>query len=210
TSSQRPCVDGRMKPDLVAPGVHITGGAPQNGAATLNGMGRGSSCFDGTGVCALPSGGTVGSRFNFFPLDQQFYTVSDGTSHAAPAVSGACALLRQYFINQSNSPPSPAATKAYLMNSARYLTGAYANDTLWSPRQGMGELNLGMAFDGVPRVVRDQLPADTFTVTGQTRTFSGTIQDSSKPFRVTLAWTDVPGSTVAAKALVNDLDLTVT
>jgi len=42
------------------------------------------------------------------------------------------------------------------------------------------------------------------------RTFTGTVSDSSKPFRVTLAWTDHPGSTTAAKALVNDLDLTVT
>jgi uncharacterized repeat protein (TIGR01451 family) len=208
-SSRGPCADGRMKPDIVAPGTHITGGAPQNGAATTNGTGTSLACFDGSGVSAL-GGGTVGNPDNFFPLGQQFYTESSGTSHATPCVAGACALLRQYFINNGLTPPSPAMTKACLMNSARYLTGVGANDNLWSPSQGMGELNLGMAFDGVPRILRDQVAVDTFTSTGPTRTFYGTITDPSKPFRVTLAWTDAPGSLSAATELMNNLDLTVT
>src|ERR1041385_2141009 len=58
-------------------------------------------------------------------------------------------------------------------------------------------------------MLRDQVPADKFTATGQTRTFLGTIVDSSKPFRVTVAWTDAPGSTTGS-ASKNDLDLTVT
>ena len=45
-------------------------------------------------------------------------------------------------------------TKAFLMNSARYMTGPGANDTLCSENQGMGELDLGMAFDGAPRLLR--------------------------------------------------------
>ena len=47
-----------------------------------------------------------------------------------------------------------------------------------------------------------------FTATGQTRTFSGTVVDTSQPYRVTLAWTDAPGSTTG-NAFRNDLDLTV-
>jgi len=200
-----------MKPDLVAPGTHITGGVAQNSPPPPpSGLGSAISCFNALGVCALPGSGTAGSPENFFPLGQQFYTVSTGTSHATPAVSGACALLRQYFINNSNAPPSPAMTKAYLMNSARYLTGTSANDNLWSANQGMGELNLGTAFDGAWRILRDQLPAEIFTAAGQTRGYSGTVPDPVKPFRVTLAWTDVPGSTAASKELVNNLGLTVT
>jgi len=209
-SSRGPCADGRMKPDLVAPGTHITGGVPQISPATTNGLGSAIPCFDASGVCGLP--GTSTNDY-FFPLfGQEFYTVSSGSSHAAPAVSGACALVRQYFINNAltPAPPSPAMIKAYLMNSARYLTGAYADDNLWSPAQGMGGLDLGMAFDGEPRVLRDQLPVDTFTASGQTRTFTGFVNDPGAPLRFTLAWTDAPGSPAAAKALVNDLDLTVT
>jgi hypothetical protein len=100
-------------------------------------------------------------------------------------------------------------TKAYLMNSARYMTGLSANDTLPSNNQGVGELNLGTGFDGTPRVLRDQVPADFFTTSGQTRTFTGVIGDTNKPYRVSLAWTDAPGST-AGNAYNNNLDLTVT
>jgi hypothetical protein len=209
-SSRGPCRDGRMKPDLVAPGTHVTGGVAQNSPPPLpSGFGSAISCFTASGVCGLPGSGTTGNADNFFPLGQQFFTVSTGTSHSTPAVSGACALLRQYFINTSNAPPSPAMTKAYLMNSARYLTGTSANDKLPSANQGMGELNLGAAFDGEPRILRDQLAIEKFTAAGQARMFPGTIPDPTKPFRVTLAWTDAPGSTTASKELVNNLDLTV-
>ncbi len=207
-SSRGPCDDGRQKPDLVAPGTHITGGAPQSLLTTM-GTGSAISCFDGVGVCGLPGSGTIGSANNFFPLGQQFYTTSSGTSHSTPAVAAACALLRQYFLNASLPPPSAAMTKAFLVNSARYMIGASANDTLPSPHQGMGAVNLGTAFDGVARVLRDQRSVDKFTASGQFRTIQGRIVDSEKPFRVTLAWTDAPGSTTG-NAYNNNLDLTVT
>jgi hypothetical protein len=202
-SSRGPCTDGRKKPDIMAPGTHVTGGVGQISPPPLPGTtGSAISCFAGDGVCGL------GSSL-FFPLSQQFYTTSSGTSHSTPAISGACALLRQYFINQSLTPPSPAMTKAYLMNSARYMNGVGANDSLPSNNQGMGEVNLGGAFDGMPRVLRDELAPDKFTATGQTRTFAGTIGSAAAPFRVTLAWTDAPGNT-SGNAYNNDLDLTVT
>ncbi len=207
-SSRGPCSDGRQKPDLVAPGTHITGGVAQY-VANSNGNGFALPGFKASSICALNGGGFVGSAYNFFPLGQQFYTVASGTSHATPAVAGAAALLRQKFINHELPVPSPAMTKAFLMNTARYLTGAGANDHLWSPGQGMGETDLGRAFDGVERVLRDQLPEDLFTASGQTRVFTGRIADTNQPLRVTLAWTDAPGSTVG-NAFNNDLDLTVT
>ena len=209
-SSRGPCADGRMKPDLVAPGIHITGGVPQvTPPPTPVGLGNAISCFDAEGVCALPNSGTVGNTNNFFPLNQEFYTESSGTSHATPVVAGACALVRQFFVNSNFDAPSPAMTKAFLINSARYLTGEGANDTLWSASQGMGEVNLGTAFDSAARFLRDQVAGDTFTATGQRRVFAGQVTDSTKPFRVTVAWTDAPGSTTGA-AYNNDLDLTVT
>jgi hypothetical protein len=198
-SSRGPCTDGRHKPDIIAPGTHVSGGVIQTSSPGVDGTA--DACYDGKGV-----NGGAGSIF--FPSGQQFYTASSGTSHAAPAVAGGCALLRQYFINNYSYAPSPAMTKAYLMNSARYMNGSAANDTLWSDSQGMGEMNLGTGFDGVPRILRDELAADMFTGSGQTRTFTGTISNSAKPFRVTIAWTDAPGNT-AGNAYNNNLDLTV-
>jgi hypothetical protein len=198
-SSRGPCQDGRHKPDLLAPSTHVTGGVIQ--APAPGPLGTADPCYNGDSVC-----GGVDSIF--YPPGQQFYTASSGTSHSAPCVAGAAALLRQFLLNISFAPPSPAMTKAFLMNSARYLTGSGANDSLWSDAQGMGELDLGAAFDGTPRVLRDQLPGDTFTASGQSCSFSGSVADTNLPFRVTLAWTDAPGNTEGS-AYNNDLDLTV-
>ena len=206
-SSRGPCADGRKKPDMMAPGTHVSGGvaqaAGQRAEPPAVAAGQALACFDASGVCAGP-----GSS-NFWPLSQQWYTASSGTSHSTPAMAGGAALLRQYFINQGMNPPTPAMTKAYLMNSARYMTGVGANDNLYSNNQGMGLMDLGRAFDGTARLLDDQNPASLFTASGQTRTFSGFVAEPGKPFRVTLAWTDAPGST-AGSAWKNNLDLTVT
>jgi uncharacterized repeat protein (TIGR01451 family) len=205
-TSRGPAAGGRKKPDLVGPGTHIGGGVWQNSAldplSNMNGLA--APAFNATGVCAGPG------VSNFWPTGaQQWYTASSGTSHSAPAVAGAAALTRQFFINQGLTPPSPAMTKAMLMNSTRYLNGAGANDNLWSNSQGMGLLDLSRGFDGVARILRDELPSDIFTASGQGSVFVGTVTDASQPFRVTLAWSDAPGPTSGSPQL-NDLNLRVT
>jgi hypothetical protein len=207
-SSRGPCADGRRKPELVAPGTHITGGAPQK-FKTMAGNGTALDCFNAEFICALAGGGTVGSTNNFFPLGQQWYTTSSGTSHSTAAAAGGAALVWQYFVNRGWGQPSPAMVKAYLMNSARYMTGTNANDDLWSNAQGMGMMDLGFAFDGEHRLLRDQVAADKFTASGQSRTNNGVPCDTNKPVRITLSWTDAPGSTTG-NAYKNDLDLRVT
>lgn len=202
-SSRGPCLDGRKKPDIVAPGTHVSGGVAQ--AMNPSATGTANACFNALRVC-----GGVGS--NFFPSGQEFYTTSTGTSHSCPAVAGGCALIRQFFVNQGRPIPSPAMTKAILMNSARYLTGSGAGGSFWSNSQGMGEMNLGEAFKRgttTPTLFQDQDTVNNlFTATGQTRVFVGNIADIASPFRVTLAWTDAVGNTFG-NAYNNDLDLTV-
>ena len=202
-TSRGPTQDGRRKPEIVAPGTHVTGGVIQIPNPPANG--QADACFNGQAVCGGPP-----SSPNFFPIGQQFYTASSGTSHSTPVVAGAAALVRQHFINSFLAAPSPAMNKAVLVNSARYLTGTDGNDTLWSNVQGMGAVNLNSFFElfAVPTLLRDQDPLDVFTASGQVRTINGTISNSSKPFRVTLAWTDAPGSTTGS-AWVNNLDLEV-
>jgi uncharacterized repeat protein (TIGR01451 family) len=203
-SSRGPTSDGRVKPEIVAPGTHISGSVFQ-ATATVAGTGLAATCFDATGVCAGP--GTS----NFFPVGQQFYTASSGTSHSTPAVAGGSALVRQHFINNAITPPSPAMTKALLVNSARYMNGAGAADTLPSNSQGMGMLNLDTYFSQLagPRILRDEVGADMFTASGQSRSITGTVSSGAQPFRVTLAWSDAPGPTSGA-AYINNLDLEVT
>ena len=206
-SSRGPCSDGRAKPDLVAPGTHVTGGVAQQ-TRTMAGTGNDLACFtsNGSGICGLKNDANEPTKY--FPTNQQWTTTSSGTSHSTPAVSGGAALVWQYFINQGWGAPSPAMVKAFLVNSTRYMDGLDAGDTLWSNTQGFGMMNLGLAFDGVARVRRDQRTNDTFTASGQARAISGVPSDTNKPVRITLSWTDAPGST-AGDAYNNDLDLRV-
>ncbi len=190
-SSGGPTADGRAKPDITAPGTHVYGAASQ------------SPGFFGEGLC---TGAGV-----FQPPDQTpFYTWSSGTSLAAPHVSGAAALVRKFFLSRNllgdNRVPSPAMTKALLINSASYMTGQNAGGSLPGERQGWGLVNLSRAFDDAKRVLVDQ--THLFTESGQTIEFPGSIADRSRPLRVTLAWTDAPGSLIGP-AIVNDLDLEI-
>ncbi|MGD9612039.1 MAG: S8 family serine peptidase [Kiritimatiellia bacterium] len=204
-SSRGPCSDGRRKPEILAPGTHVTGGVAQEVKA-MAGTGNDLACFDASGVCGLKD--NSGNYVNFFPTNQQWYSTSSGTSHSTPAVAGGAALVYQYFLNQAWGAPSPAMVKAYLLHSTRYMTGVDAGDDLWSNDQGMGMMDLGFAFDGTARILRDQMPTDVFTASGQSRAISGLVVDAGKPVRVSLSWTDAPGST-SGNSYNNDLNLTV-
>ena len=183
-SSGGPTTDGRTRPDICAPGTHIQGAKSQA---------RG---FTGAGVCGPAD----------YPGGQSLYTWSSGTSHSAPAVAGGAAILRQIFQQSIGHAPSPALTKAYLANSASYMSGVMAGDSLPGANQGWGLMSLGRALDGVSRQLIDQ--DQMLSNTGQVITVQGKIADPSIPFRVTLAWTDAPGNSAVSPQVI-DLDLQV-
>ncbi|HLG17141.1 MAG TPA: S8 family serine peptidase [Blastocatellia bacterium] len=183
-SSGGPTADGRVKPDIVAPGTHIQGAQSQD------------RFYTGAAVCGPRN----------YPSGQTLYTWSSGTSHSTPAVAGAAAIIRQFFQQSTGRAPSPAMTKAFLTNSAAYMTGNLAGGDLPGNTQGWGLLNLARALDDTPRLMLDQdriLPGS-----GQSVALRARILDSGKPLRVTLAWTDAPGTPSAAPT-VNDLNLQV-
>ena len=186
-SSRGPTGDGRLKPDLVAPGTHIAGAAPQHAGYTA------------TGVCDKFLAGTA------------WYSLVSGTSQAAPHVTGAAALVRRWHQRVHGAPPSPALTKALLVNTATDLGGGdNGKGAAIAPGpnhdQGWGRVNLGTLLDGTARDLRDQV--DTLTASGDRRTRGYAVDDPAAPVKVTLAWTDAPG-TSTANPVVNDLDLVV-
>ncbi len=188
-SGKGPTDDSRIKPDIMAPGTHVIGPAPQE------------SGFWGDGVCG-------GLSNPYYPDGQTLYTWSSGTSHSTPAVAGAASLLyTKYRTSFGNGiAPSPAMLKAYLLASSRYLDGVNTGGNLPTNQQGWGDVYLKTALDSTPRIVVDQ--SQVFGASGESFSQIGQVADSSKPIRIALTWTDAAGGTTG-DAFVNDLDLEV-
>lgn len=191
-SSTGPMHDGRIKPDLVAPGTHITGAVTQAPVYA-------TKPFNDIGPCDF-----------YFPAGQTLYTWSSGTSHAAPMVSGGAALAFQWLRTRLQHEPSPALIKAFLLNATTYLSGRNAGGNLPSPQQGWGLLNLSRMFETTDRVIYDEAPERAFTVSGGAPfEITGVITDPAKEFRVMLAYTDAPGIALSNAPYVNQLNLEV-
>ena len=189
-SSRGPTDDGRLKPDLVAPGSHMVGARPRHGG------------YNGNRTCVPFFGGT-----------SAFYSMISGSSQAAPQVSGAAALVRHWYDRTEGTEPSPALTKALLINTATDLAGGSTGKGATiaagpNTDQGWGRVNVGAALDSTPREYRDQLVADRFGGPGATHSHTYAVQNAAKPVKVTLAWTDAPGP-ASGNAWVNNLDLEV-
>ncbi len=183
-SSRGPCDDGRVKPDLVAPGTHVQSAASPDPA------------YDGSGVCD-----------KYYPAGQTIFAWSSGTSHSCPAVAGAASLAWNWFLRNGRPNPSPALTKALLVGTGRYLAGSGTGGTLPSNSQGFGFADTDRAFDDAKRLFLDQ--ERVFHDSGEVYTTFTKVSDTARPTRVTLAWTDAPGP-LSGSAFVNNLDLEVT
>ncbi len=187
-SSRGPAPGGRVKPEVIAPGTHVTGTQAHPGT--------------GEGICDA-------SR----PLGNATYAASSGTSHAAPAVAGVASLSWWWIANGqgslefdagSASAPTPALMKAWLVAHPTWLTGNGANDSLPSNAQGFGMPDLGDMFSDTPTwlVNQNRVLGDS----GQVWTTQVQRVDADKPMRIVLAWTDAPGA-AGTSPQVNNLNL---
>lgn len=154
-----------------------------------------------------------------------------GTSMATPAVSGAAALVREYFEKgfypggeKGSGPsimPSAATVKAVLMNGAQFMAGvdnptALELDSSTNPydvAQGFGRVSL---LDSLHLAGRENIRTkvwDRQTIgNAQLLTRDVTVDASacdSTELRATLVWSE-PGSSLGCRrCLLNDLDLFV-
>ena len=203
-SSRGPCDDGRIKPDIVAPGTFILSTKSQK------------VDWEQWGQCGLTSD------------EKNWYLYEGGTSMANPLTAGTCALIEQYykegwFVNGTKDTsqgitPSAALVKATLLNGAwdmypgQYGTGSYL-EIPHRPNnvEGWGRVDLynTLYFAGDSRnLIFDD--HTTGITTGQTVTYTVCNQSNTEPLKFTLVWTDPAASTSSSKQLVNNLDLKVT
>jgi len=141
-----------------------------------------------------------------------------GTSQAAPQISGACALIRQYFIDGfyptgdtlSGTPlfPSAALIKATLIASTVDLDNGIP---VPNQAEGWGRVVLDNAlyFSGESRAL--EISDNTFGVsTNDSVVTTVNVINTSEPLKFVLAWSDTSATSLADTTLINDLDLIIT
>jgi subtilisin family serine protease len=186
-SSRGPCADGRIKPDLVAPGTWIASAASRNAFDLAN---------------------------TSWTVIDDFYVYMGGTSMAGPHAAGAAAVFVQFYrATHTNATPSPALVKAALINSADELDqGNGGPGPVPNNDEGWGRINLENIittnFSAAPRAFQ-YVDQTALLTNGQLFTQHIFVRSAAEPLKVTLAYTDVPGFPGALPALVNDLDLEV-
>ena len=185
-SGQGPLADGRIKPDLIAPGMSVCSGRAEE--------------------ARFPSGGTcgTGTHTNGDPL----YMSLSGTSQATAVAGGTAALVREYVREEAGlTAPSAALVKAMLINGAKDVGAADIPNGV----EGWGHIDL----DRTVRPMDGSTMLTTFLDDGPSlRAGYGLLYsfdlDPSSGVDITLTWSDTPGSAssgATSTRLINDLDL---
>jgi subtilisin family serine protease len=149
--------------------------------------------------------------------DPSGYVAMSGTSMATPNMTAATALIRNYFRlgyypTGDTLTGTPREISAAL-NKAVAIVGA-DNDmigyTVPDNNVGWGRIDLDSSLYFAGDTSKLWVLDDTIGFeTGDSVLIPVNVIDDEKPFRVTLCWTDYPGTMRAAYICVNDLDLTI-
>jgi serine protease AprX len=169
-SSRGPTADGRVKPDVVAPGTWI--------------LSTKSTMLSPTATGWRP----------FPPSSKYFYM--GGTSMAAPLTAGAVAAIRQHLRRDREiRNPTAALLKAVVIVGADRLPNTAPAGTVVDPHQGFGRVDVAAIAKPGPGI-KSLLQQNRKVTTGQQRRTEITLTGSGRPLRVVLAYSDYPGASL--------------
>jgi hypothetical protein len=176
-SSRGPTSDGRIKPDVVAPGTYILS----------------------TRSRLLPNNHFGWGKFGPTSL----YMFDSGTSMATPLTAGAVAVVRQYLRKKRKiASPTAALIKAALIAGAARLPGVGGQLVPGPNDQGFGRVNVDAIVAPPAPASMTFLEVAPGLGTGKIHQIGVTIRSSASPLRVVMAYSDFPGP-----QLVNNLNL---
>ncbi|MBI3018841.1 MAG: S8 family serine peptidase [Deltaproteobacteria bacterium] len=187
-SSRGPTRDGRLKPEVVAPGTNI-----------------------------LSTKSRASDKELWGPFNND-YLWAGGSSMATPLVASGMALVREYLIKQKKSEsPSSALLKALIINGAVELYPGQFGDIEKKEipkkrpnvQEGWGRVNFATSVletDTRKILFYDEAGG---LATSEEKEYSFDVMDPQEPIAITLVYHDFPGALSTTKYLVNDLDLKV-
>lgn len=179
-SSRGPTQDGRIKPEVVAPGTFIL--STRSSMIALN--------------------NTAWSPFS----PSRSYFFMGGTSMATPLTAGGIALIREYLRKEHQiSNPSAALLKAVLITGAHRLPDYGAAGDVYDYDQGYGRVNLDAVLTPSAPALAEFLQVTPGLRTGEVYSAEIEVRSSDVPLRVGMAYSDYPGP-----ALINNLNLILT
>ena len=193
---------------------------PNQDTASTGGIGP---TFDGRRKPEIWAPGT--GIFSASSTNPSGFVSLTGTSMACPAITGYCALVRQYYLEGWNYAsngsramgsrpinPSGALIRATIMNGGVDMTGMTGYP---GPREGWGRLVLENAlwFEGdTRRLMAYDLRNSAGLLTGETKDYRFRVTGSAEQLKITMTFTDWPAAlnASATNVRVNDMDLEVT
>ena len=189
-SGKGPTKDGRIKPDVLAPGRFI-----RSVHSTRN---------TGDYICDMSDNGLE---------------IMEGTSMATPIAAGGAALVREYYMSgrYDNTPliPSSALIKASMIHSTNSVgDGSKLINSAPSVHQGYGRLQLDCVLKTNASTYKLYINDTQSLHTGEFHSYCFKQYDPinvrpSQPFKATLVWSDPPAAVPAYYVLVNNLDLMI-
>ncbi len=176
-------LDGRRKPDVMAPGRNITSADDTTACGTRMDSGTSFAAPAVAGIAALV---------------RQYYTEGwypSGARQPHHAFTPSGALLKATLINGTvdaagiaGYPGTAASGEGWgrvLINDALHFSGEVRNDAVWDVRNS----------DGLS--------------TGEVATHHVDVVSNTMPLKIVLAWTEPPAQANTATPVINNLDLTV-
>jgi subtilase family protein/MAM domain-containing protein meprin/A5/mu/flagellar hook capping protein FlgD len=151
--------------------------------------------------------------YSSYSTNNSAYEYSSGTSMSSPNVTGSLALLQQHYQNTHSGNSMLSATLKGLILHSAYEAGNYPGPDY---EYGWGLLNSEQAAQVISENQSQNVIDELSLSNGSTYSRSVTVTgDNPGPLKVTICWTDLPGTPVADALdptntmLVNDLDLRI-